>query len=470
MQDVLRFWLERGVDGYRIDAIDRLLKDPQLRDDPPATEPFGLPLTRGRGQARAHQLRATRPTPARRSAQIREAAGDAFLVGEVYLPSARWQPYSRPLRRGVRLRAAALALGRRARCAPRSRPRTRQPGAAWVMSNHDFGRLATRFGRRERARRRAAAAHAARARRSSTRATRSGRARARRASARFDRAGPRPLPPPDAVGRLAEGGFTDRRALAAAGRPGASATSRTSATTRLDAVAGPRADRAAARAGRTASSCSTRPTGVVAFRRGGHTVAINTTPSRCPRRSRASRVYRRSAGVRCETDCSPRTQARLRWVRRLPPRGTSALRRRGTCTDDICSPPSRSQRALALAACGVGSAEGGGGTNAINWYVFNEPGGVVRQGGRRLQQAGRRQVPHQLREAADRREPAARADRPPPGRQGQRHRPDRHGRDLDRRAGRGGLDPAVDRPATATSRRRASSQGPLKTVEYKGKV
>jgi multiple sugar transport system substrate-binding protein len=28
-----------------------------------------------------------------------------------------------------------------------------------------------------------------------------------------------------------------------------------------------------------------------------------------------------------------------------------------------------------LAACGVGSSEGGGGHNAINWYVFNEPGG-----------------------------------------------------------------------------------------------
>jgi multiple sugar transport system substrate-binding protein len=29
----------------------------------------------------------------------------------------------------------------------------------------------------------------------------------------------------------------------------------------------------------------------------------------------------------------------------------------------------------ALGACGVGSSEGGGGRNAINWYVFNEPGG-----------------------------------------------------------------------------------------------
>ena len=45
MQGVIRFWLDRGVGGYRIDAIDRLLKDPELRDDPPATEPFGLPLS-----------------------------------------------------------------------------------------------------------------------------------------------------------------------------------------------------------------------------------------------------------------------------------------------------------------------------------------------------------------------------------------------------------------------------------------
>ncbi len=35
MHDVLRFWLQRGVDGFRIDVIDRILKDPQLRDNPP---------------------------------------------------------------------------------------------------------------------------------------------------------------------------------------------------------------------------------------------------------------------------------------------------------------------------------------------------------------------------------------------------------------------------------------------------
>ncbi|MFA6219430.1 MAG: alpha-amylase family glycosyl hydrolase [Erythrobacter sp.] len=33
---VMRFWLDRGVDGYRIDALNFAMHDPQLRDNPPA--------------------------------------------------------------------------------------------------------------------------------------------------------------------------------------------------------------------------------------------------------------------------------------------------------------------------------------------------------------------------------------------------------------------------------------------------
>jgi alpha-glucosidase len=39
MLDVLRFWLDRGVDGFRIDVAHMLMKDPQLRDNPPNPNP-----------------------------------------------------------------------------------------------------------------------------------------------------------------------------------------------------------------------------------------------------------------------------------------------------------------------------------------------------------------------------------------------------------------------------------------------
>src|SRR5437773_9658155 len=39
MQEVMRFWLDRGVDGFRVDALNVVVKDEQLRDDPPATAP-----------------------------------------------------------------------------------------------------------------------------------------------------------------------------------------------------------------------------------------------------------------------------------------------------------------------------------------------------------------------------------------------------------------------------------------------
>jgi alpha-glucosidase len=144
MQDALRFWIERGAAGYRVDAIDRLMKDAQLRDDPPATEPFGLPLREDEARLAPTYSR-NAPDTGEALARIREAVGDALLVGEVYLPSAKWQPYLEHLDRAFafellhapwdaeRLRSAIEATNSR-------------KGAAWVLSNHDFGRLVTRFG------------------------------------------------------------------------------------------------------------------------------------------------------------------------------------------------------------------------------------------------------------------------------------------------------------------------------------
>ena len=34
MENVLKFWMDKGVDGFRIDAVSRLFEDPDLHDDP----------------------------------------------------------------------------------------------------------------------------------------------------------------------------------------------------------------------------------------------------------------------------------------------------------------------------------------------------------------------------------------------------------------------------------------------------
>src|SRR5439155_2768240 len=43
MADVLRFWMRRGVDGFRVDASAVLAEDELLRDDPPDPEAAGKP-------------------------------------------------------------------------------------------------------------------------------------------------------------------------------------------------------------------------------------------------------------------------------------------------------------------------------------------------------------------------------------------------------------------------------------------
>ena len=41
--EVARFWLARGVDGFRLDVINLATVDPELRDNPPSGRPFATP-------------------------------------------------------------------------------------------------------------------------------------------------------------------------------------------------------------------------------------------------------------------------------------------------------------------------------------------------------------------------------------------------------------------------------------------
>jgi len=147
----LRFWRDRGVDGFRLDAIDRLLKDPELRDDPPASAP---PLLPEHGECGDVEHRHSRNAPGIEDALavLRDGAGaQSLLVGEVYLPSAELAPYLRqldvafafellhaPWEAGALRRAIAGALAAGGD----------EHRIAWVLSNHDFPRLPDRVGAR----------------------------------------------------------------------------------------------------------------------------------------------------------------------------------------------------------------------------------------------------------------------------------------------------------------------------------
>ena len=145
MADVLRFWMARGVDGFRLDAIDRLLKDPDLRDDPPATAPPGLPE---HPDLAALDQRHSRNAPdiGDALAGLRDAVGEqALLVGEVYLPASKLAPYLDRL--DVAFAFELLHAPWDAGAARHAIEGGLRAGrVAWVLSNHDFPRLPNRVG------------------------------------------------------------------------------------------------------------------------------------------------------------------------------------------------------------------------------------------------------------------------------------------------------------------------------------
>jgi alpha-glucosidase len=144
MTGAMRFWLDRGVDGFRLDALDRLMKDPELRDDPPASREFELP-----GDPKDLELEHvhSRNAPDLGDAlqAIRRAVGDVLLVGEVYLPIAEAAPYLQTL--DVVFNFEELfAVGDADKLRQAIESGLRTGGQGWVLSNHDFNRLVTRAG------------------------------------------------------------------------------------------------------------------------------------------------------------------------------------------------------------------------------------------------------------------------------------------------------------------------------------
>ena len=155
----MRFWLERGVDGFRVDAIQAAVKDARLRDNPPGGPPDPwFPRGDPDFSSQAHLWDADRPEARDVVRGLRRVADEhgAVLVGEMYAPLERLAPYlAEDGGAGFQLAfdfellhapwsrdALALAIERAEALHP--------PGSwpTYALSNHDQSRHASRYGRR----------------------------------------------------------------------------------------------------------------------------------------------------------------------------------------------------------------------------------------------------------------------------------------------------------------------------------
>jgi alpha-glucosidase len=153
MLDVLRFWLDRGVDGFRIDALRQLIKDDLFRDNPPNP---AYRADQGPYHALLPLYTTDRPEVLDMIARMRHLVDQyeaRLLIGELYLPIERLIAYYGVNGSGVHLpfnfhlilvpwnacQIAALIAAYEAVLPPDGWPN-------WVLGNHDQHRLASRVG------------------------------------------------------------------------------------------------------------------------------------------------------------------------------------------------------------------------------------------------------------------------------------------------------------------------------------
>ncbi len=149
MLDITRWWYRRGVAGFRLDAVDTVFEDPQLRDNPlqPGRNPYGDPNMTNRYNYKLDEVHGLL-RDLRRDA---DAAG-AVLIGETYTESTEelkgyygeggdelQMPTGHMLAMAERLSAPdfrrRIAAVEATGCWP-----------VWVLGNHDLARSVTRFG------------------------------------------------------------------------------------------------------------------------------------------------------------------------------------------------------------------------------------------------------------------------------------------------------------------------------------
>jgi alpha-glucosidase len=161
MYDVMRFWLRRGVDGFRIDVLYHLIKDDLFRDNP--VNRAATP-----GEQSSHGVvplyTTDRPEVQEIVIEMRQVTEEfaatgspRVLIGEIYLPLERLIAYygrsEAGLLQGVQLpfnfqliaaRWEARVIDRIVREYESMLPHGAWPN--WVLGNHDKSRIASRVG------------------------------------------------------------------------------------------------------------------------------------------------------------------------------------------------------------------------------------------------------------------------------------------------------------------------------------
>ena len=151
--DVMRFWLTRGVDGFRVDAVTNFVEDDLLRDDPQNRDyRRGMPPD----SVQRRVFTKDRPETHQIVGEMRDVVDEfphRVLIGEVHLPLARAMAYYGRQRPFVNLpfnfqlmqsdwdcRSLSAAIDQYTQLLPQN------AWPNWVLGNHDEKRLATRIG------------------------------------------------------------------------------------------------------------------------------------------------------------------------------------------------------------------------------------------------------------------------------------------------------------------------------------
>ncbi|MBW3630508.1 MAG: DUF3459 domain-containing protein [Gemmatimonadetes bacterium] len=155
MLDVLRFWLDRGVDGVRVDAVQNVIKDAEFRNNP--ANPEYRPGMDDPFRALRRVFSGDRPEVhgviARMRLVLEEYGPDRVLIGEIYNSLERVMAYYGEEGRGchfpynfelLRLPWDARVIDSAIRRYESLLPAGAWPN--WVLGNHDRHRIATRVG------------------------------------------------------------------------------------------------------------------------------------------------------------------------------------------------------------------------------------------------------------------------------------------------------------------------------------